>query len=340
MKFAWFGREPWRASGSPVSFSEAKASDMKSLFLRAFLLLAVYECNAQFMRYNGHYYAFYHLQANYGVALLTCVGLERSEAENVTTSDRSYPVVLNDQEEQAEIYRFYQENSRVQNSFVWIGGFVRVDEVDVDECENSPDKPTGYNCSDLALMQYLDGSFSTHTAWDPSNAGVNISGSAAAAAAWSRQSNTWLLVTENDGPSVKELICEYGPPNHCLGSDIECVANGVCLQRTAYTERACVCEEGFTGTDCGETDTGTEETAASSSDSGISNTVIYGVIAAACALLLAGGAIAYFRKKRSGHRPPPDVGFRPSVGSAVSGTSTVSVAPSAVSAASGGSVVC
>ena len=326
---------------------------MQSLFFRLLLLLAVYECNTQFLRYNGHYYAFYHLQANLETAIETCLGLEISTAieENVTISDRGlYPVVLNDQQEQAEIYRFYRENSRVQNSFVWIGGIVRADEGWRTECEDSPDKPTGYNCSDLRLLNHADGSFSTHTSWDPSVAGADIGRAVAAwspnmsdvvGAVWSKQSNTWFPATEfDDDPRVKELICEYETPNHCLGPDIDCVANGVCRQQTAYTERACVCEEGFT--DCGETAaTDRAVAAAASSDSGISNTVIYGVIGAVCALLLAGGTFAYFRMRRSsGSRAaPPDVGFRPSVGSAVSGTSAVSVAPSAVSAVSGGSGV-
>ena len=165
-----------------------------------------------------------------------------------------------------------------------------------------------------------------------------------AGAVWSKQSNTWLLITEDDDPRLKELICEYSTP--CVSPDIECVANGVCLRRTAYTERACVCEDGFTGTDCEEetavtegiatetptqgnaAEASTEATAAAaaaSSDSGISSTVIYGVIAAACALLLAGGTFAYFRMRRSsGQRAPPDVRYRSSHESAVSGKSAVS----------------
>ena len=323
---------------------------MKSLFLRLLLLvLTVYQFNAQFVRYNGHYYAFYNLQARLDTAVETCWGMELlsdEEAASMNTTDQeftgfpSYPVVLNDEDEQTEIYQFYQQESRVQNSFVWIGGQVRVDEDRITECEQRPGKPAGYNCSDTLLLSFADGSFSTHTAWDPSNAGVNISGGAAAA--WSKQSNTWLLVTENDGPHVNELICEYNTPTHCNHPDIDCVAHGVCLQQTAYTERACVCEEGFTGTDCAETaateastegnatETSTEGTAAAAAAeatlvSGISNTVIYGVIAAACVLLLAGGTFAYFRmKSSSGQRAPPDVRYRSSHESAASGRSDVS----------------
>ena len=326
---------------------------MKSLFLRLLLtVLTVYQVNAQFMKYNGHYYAFYHLQANATVAGDTCLGMEPTVflGDEGFTGDTGYPVILNDEEEQAEIYQFYEENSRVQNSFVLIGGLLRVPpEFWAPICEQRPGKPTGYNCSDPTLLSYFDGSFSSHTAWDPSFAVMDIPiFGDGAGAVWSKQSNTWLLLTENDDPRLKELICEYSTP--CVSPDIDCVANSVCLQQTAYTERACVCNQGFTGADCEETDaeattqgttanaptagnaseSSTEGTAAAAAAeatlvSGISNTVIYGVIGAVCALLLAGGTFAYFRMRRgSGQRAPPDVRYRSSHESAASGRSDVS----------------
>ena len=294
---------------------------MKSLFLRVILLLAVYECNTQFMRYNGHYYAFYRLQANLSFAILTCLGKARSNVtEDITTiSGRSYPVVLNDQEEQAEILRFYRENSRVQNSFVWIGGRARETDDEFDECEQRRGKPTGYNCSDPRLMSLADASYSNHTAWDPSIDGADISGGDAAV--WSKQSNTWLLASgENDDPRVKELICEYA--SHCVSPHIRCTAGAVCLRRTAYTTYTCVCHEGFTGPDC--IDAVTEAPSASSSNRGISNNALYGIIAAASVLFLSGATIVYSRIRNSRYSAPPGgVGYHPSASSAVSGASAV-----------------
>ena len=320
---------------------------MKSLILRLLLLLAVYECNTQLMLYDEHYYAFYHLQANLTFAILTCQGaVGRSDADDLTTVGRSYPVVLNDQQEQAAILRFYRENSRIQNSFVWIGGRVRVDEDRRTECEDSPYKPPGYDCSDLMLMDLTDGSFSNYTSWD---ADTDIDDfSDAVGAAWGKQSNTWLPVTDGDDPRVKELICEFS--SVCVHPDIHCRAGGVCLRRTAYTNYTCVCQAGFHGTSCEIDDlaTATDQSAtaaASESDSGTNSAVVNGVVGGICALLFVGGLVACVGKKRGGYpaaaaAPPADVGYRASVGSAVSGASAApAAAPSGVSAASGGSVV-
>ena len=309
---------------------------MKSLFFRLLLILAVYECNTQFVKYNQHYYAFYHLQANSSTAILTCLGTEPPRERVVY---HGLPVILNDREEHEEIYQFYLQNSREENSFVWIGGFTRDKANEFTTCEGATDKPIGYDCRNLSLPLYVDGSFSTYQAWESFDSSM-VTGRRGGIV-WSKQSNTWLLSTEPDDPRVNELICEYTRP--CLSADIDCVAHGVCLKRTAYTEHACVCEEGFT--DCGETATGTEGTADGATlISGVNDSVVYVVIAVASVGLVGGAAFAYFRMKgKSNHQAvPPGVGV-PSgisvISGAPSGMSMVSGAPSAASMVSGGSMV-
>ena len=101
------------------------------LLLTAVLLLSSRHTDTQFIKYNDHYYTFHH-------ALYYTTPEEWSTfcfvpwiTDFANLPDRygpqspGYPVVLNDADEHREIYKFYLNNSQLDDAFVFLGASKR-----------------------------------------------------------------------------------------------------------------------------------------------------------------------------------------------------------------------
>ena len=263
-----------------------------SIFL---LLISCSWMNAQYTRYDGHYYAFYHYQPNKARIQ------DAIEVCNETDAG-AYPLVLNSAAEQAALHEFFVENSYPDDLFVWLGQRSRSSS-EKQTCAMDANKPADYDCDDPKLMLLLDGSYSTYTAWA---SGTTHS----TAVVWSRVSNEWRGDWASNDDRVKQFICEHHAP--CSSSNAACVPNGACLQRTEHTEYGCACDDGFTGNDCtqivteppGEETTDPPGGAAAVAEAlglgGSSNAGVAVIVGVSVAVVLAVGVVAYvvWRKKR------------------------------------------
>ena len=289
------------------------------------VLASIEVIDTQLIKYADHYYAFLDQQAHASAdPIEICLGPDYPfRGFDINTILPAYPLVPNDAAEQTALYTFYQQNSRVDDAFVMLGISPWTDQA-VQRCINDTAKPMGIDCHNMTQLQGLDRKYVTYTPWEehPDN-GDTYSDSFFVA--WRKQSNAWRKVFEPNDPRVKEVICEYSDP--CVTPDIQCLAHGVCLQRTAYSEYACVCDTGYDGTDCEvrAAEPGVSASPAeTATESDSSSAVLYAGVAAGCALVLAGGFVAYkLMKRKRNSAPLPTVSYVPSQGSVASATSSV-----------------
>ena len=288
-------------------------------WLLTVLLLSSRHTDAQFLRYNGHYYTF-HTYAPIGSpdppgdAHTFCyagwVTVTEDNVDNLPIKfgpqSPGYPVVLNDADEHRELYKFYLENSEYDDAYVWLGASKHTPITEHD-CDGRLDKPPGYSCSDPVLPYNYDFSLSTYTAWEPGH--DTATSRNAHSVAWRKETNRWELIPDDD-PRVREAICEHPAAVLCNLTGVDCFPHGACVPIAQETNNyGCTCDEGYAGRNCedianetsteaivpvavGTTAAGASASAAAESTivSGLSNAAFFGIVIIGGVVVLAGVA--------------------------------------------------